>query len=73
MNIPERKENFEHVLAKLQAAAADAVAILHAGLFEGTPATKIRAALAIVNLATTFVEMKDLEGRLVALERRKWK
>ena len=72
MSVRERKENsanFEAVSAKLQAAAVDAVTTLHAGLFEGPPSTRIRAALAIVSLATTSMEITDLECRLNTLER----
>jgi hypothetical protein len=63
--------NFEKVLAKLQAAADSSVATLHASLFDGSPSTRIRAASAILNLAITFTEIRDLEKRLSALERRK--
>jgi hypothetical protein len=68
-----KSANFEEVLAKLQAAAADAVTVLHAGLFEGPPSTRIRAALAIVKLGITFAEVRNLESRLSMLELRKWK
>ena len=68
---PRKSENFERVLAKLQAAAASSVATLRAALFEGSPATRIRAAAAILNLAITSTEIRDLETRLSALERRK--
>lgn len=67
----ENSLNFEEVTAKLHAAADDAVATLHAGLFEGSPSTRLRAAWAIVNLATTYAELGDLKRRLGALERRK--
>jgi len=63
--------NFDEVAARLQAAALHAVATLHAGLFEGPPSTRIRAALAIVNLATTSAKISDLESRIGALERRR--
>jgi hypothetical protein len=63
--------NFEAVSAKLQAAAVDAVATLHAGLFEGPPSTRIRAASAIINLAIIRAEISELESHIIALERRK--
>ena len=74
MSVRERKENsanFEAVSAKLQAAAVDAVAVLHAGLFEGPPSTRIRAASAIINLAIIRAEISELESHIIALERRK--
>jgi hypothetical protein len=63
--------NLEKVLAKLQAAAASSVATLYASLFDGSPSTRIRAASAILNLAITFTDIRDLEKRLSTLERRK--
>ncbi len=63
--------NFEEVVAKLQAASAGAVATLHAGLFDGSPSTRIRAAAVILNLAITSTEIRDLENRVSALERRR--
>jgi hypothetical protein len=62
--------NFEKVAERLQAAAADAVAILHAGLWDGSASTRIRTAVAILNLAISE-EIKGLENRLSVLERRK--
>ena len=63
--------NFEQVVAELEAAAAGAVGTLKAGLFCGSPSTRIRAALAILNLTITSVEIRDLQNRLSALERRR--
>jgi hypothetical protein len=68
---PRKAENFEMILARLQAAAAGAVATLHASLFDGSPSTRIRAAAVILNLAITSTEIRDLEKRLTALEGRK--
>lgn len=65
-----RRANFEKVLTKLQAAAASSVALLHASLFDGSPLTRIRAASTILNIAITSVEIRDLQKRLSALERR---
>ena len=65
------RANFENVRAKLQAAAGSSVATLHASLFDGSPSTRIRAASAILNLATTLTKIGDLEKRLSALERKK--
>jgi hypothetical protein len=58
----QRKENFEEVLAKLQAAGADAVAVLHGALFDGSPSIRVRAALAIVNLVKDY-EIISERGR----------
>ena len=65
-----RWANLEKVLTKLQTAAASSVATLHASLFDGSPSTRIRAAAVILNLAITSVEIRDLQKRLSALERR---
>ncbi len=66
------QNSIEFVTTKLQAVAKDAVATLHAGLFNPSPSVRIRAALAILNLGKDFEKISDLESRLSALERRKW-
>ena len=63
----------EEVAATLEAATGDAVAILHAGLFEGPPSTRIRAAVAILNFGAIAAENRDLDRRITELERVKWK
>ena len=68
---PAKAGNFEKVVAKLQAAAAGAVATLHAGMFCGSGSTRIRAAAAILNLTITSTQIEDLSERVRALERRK--
>jgi hypothetical protein len=65
------QNNFEEVAAKLQMVAPDAVSVLHAALFDGSPATRIRAASAIINLATICAEISELGIQVSALERRK--
>ena len=65
------QNNFEEVAAKLQMVVPDAVSVLHAALFDGSPATRIRAASAIINLATICTEISDLESHVSALERKK--
>jgi hypothetical protein len=56
--------------AALQAAALDAVTILHACLLDSSPSIRIRAAVAILNLKSSE-EMNDLENRVRALELRR--
>jgi hypothetical protein len=62
--------NFDTVAATLHTAAADAVTTLRAGLFSESASTRIRAAVAIVNLSIMSSEIKSLEDRLLKLERR---
>jgi hypothetical protein len=64
------RSNFDEVAAKLHKAAGDAVGTLHAGLFSESAATRIRAAVAILNLAITFAEINDLANRILMLEQR---
>jgi hypothetical protein len=62
--------NFDHAADALNTAAADAVATLRAGLFSESPATRIREAVAILNLAITTGEIRALEDRLFRVEQR---
>ncbi len=66
-----RKNSFEEAMAKLIAAAPDAVTTLRAALFDPSASIRIRAAAAILNFGTIFAELKELERRLNVLERRK--
>lgn len=66
-----RKNSFEEAMAKLKAAAPDAVSTLHAGLFDPSASTRMRAAAAILNFGTIFAEIGDLKSRVSVLERRK--
>jgi len=63
--------SFEEVASRLEAAAIDAVAILHAALFDLSAST--RAAVAILNFGTISAESEKLENRVSELERVKWK
>lgn len=65
--------NFEEVTSKLEAAAADAVTVLHAALFDSSASTRIRAAVAILNFGMISEESRDLDSRLAQLERLRWK
>jgi len=65
-----QRVNFEDAASALNTSAADAVATLRAGLFSESAATRIRAAVAILNLALITVEIRDLETRLLRVE--KW-
>lgn len=76
LSTQERRRNLansEEFLARLRAAAIDAVAVLSAGLLDSTPAIRIRAAVAILNLGTIATEIEELENRLIVLERSKRK
>jgi hypothetical protein len=64
--------NFEQVAERLQAAASDAVAVLHASLFDASPSTRIRAAEVILNLGTVSAEIEDLESCLSKIEGSRW-
>jgi hypothetical protein len=63
----------DEVVTKLQAAADDAVAVLHASLFDRSAAISIRAALAILDLGIISTAAGELERRISELERLKWK
>lgn len=67
------QNNSEEVAARLEAVAPDAVAVLHAALFDGSRSTRIRAALAILNIAIISTEIKALESHVSRLEQLKWK
>src|SRR5215470_10588661 len=56
--------------AELRAASFEAVATLRASLRAGSPAAKIRAAMAVVQLATNLIENEKLEKRIQRLEQR---
>ena len=64
--------NLEKVAARLQAAAIDAVTVLHAGLFDGSPSTRIRGAEVILNLGTISAEIEDLEKSLSKIQGWRW-
>jgi hypothetical protein len=63
-----RRELVEHALAKVQAAAGDAVETLRRNLACGHPGSEIRAAVAIIEHAIKAVEVLDLHQRLDDLE-----
>jgi hypothetical protein len=60
--------NSAKTTAALNAAAADAVATLRCGLFSESAVMRIRAAVAILNLAITTAEINYLESRLRRVE-----
>ena len=69
----ESPTNFEKVTAKLRSAAADAVTVLYASLFDSSAAVRIRAAEAILNLGAISETALELQRRVSELERVKWK
>ena len=64
--------NLEKVASRLQALTSDAVAVLHASLFDGSPSTRIRAAEVILNLGTISAEIEDLEKSLSKIQGWRW-
>jgi hypothetical protein len=65
------RNGIDEVVAKLQAAAEDAVAVLYASLFDCSAAVRLRAALAIQELGTISTTARLLEHRIGELERLK--
>jgi hypothetical protein len=65
------RDGIDEVVAKLQAAADDAVVVLHASLFDCSAAVRIRAALAILDLGMISTMARELERRISELERLK--
>jgi hypothetical protein len=63
--------SFNDIQEKLQAAAPEAVATLRANLSSASPATRIRAAVDILHLGAMSAEIRKIETRLSALERKK--
>ncbi len=70
---PKNSANFEKVLAKLEDAAVDAVAALHASLFDCSASVRVRAAVAILSFGIISTEARDLDSRVAEFERLKWK
>jgi hypothetical protein len=63
-----QRQVFDRALGSLQAATAEAVDTLRTGLAAALPPTRIRAAIAVVDLALRATEAIETEARLQALE-----
>jgi hypothetical protein len=63
-----RREILDHAIGRAQRLTSDAVELLHTALTNNVSATRVRAALGLIDRAMVGADRTDMEERLAAIE-----